>query len=80
MVAWIYAADTVLRPDDDNGISQTFARVDNVLYFVENQMGIGGLCDRLHGAVADAARGDDHALGALRDHVAALVDALRDEP
>jgi hypothetical protein len=77
VVAWIYAADTVLDPDEDKGIRQTWARVDDVLDFAEEQLGIGGLCDQLHGAVTDAARGDDRALSALRGSVDGLVEALR---
>ena len=80
VVAWIYAADTVLRPDDDKPIRQTFARVDDVLHFAEAQLGIRGLCDRLHGALTEAARGDDRALIDLRDPVDNLVDALRQSP
>ena len=80
VVAWIYAADTVLRPEEDEGISQTYARVDDCLYFVEDQLRIGGLSDRLYGAVTVAARGDDSALTALRDSVGDLVDALRQQP
>jgi len=77
VVAWIYAADTVLNPNDDKTIRQTYARVDDVLYFVEDQLGIGGLCDRLYGAITDAARGDDRAVIALRGSVDGLVEALR---
>jgi hypothetical protein len=77
VVAWIYAADTVLNPNDDKTIRQTYARVDDVLYFVEDQLGIGGLCDQLYGAITDAARGDDRAVIALRGSVDDLVEALR---
>ena len=44
------AADTVLSPDEDKGIRQTFSRVDDVLYYAEDELGIGGRCDRLYGA------------------------------
>ena len=77
VVAWIYAADTVLNPDDDKAIRQTYSRVNDVLYFVEDQLAIGGLCDRLYGAVTEAARGDDRAVIALRGSVEGLVEALR---
>lgn len=80
VVAWIYAADTVLSPGDDKAIRQTYACVDDRLYFVEDQLGIGGLCDQLNGAVTEAARGDDRALTALRVLVEDLVDALRHAP
>jgi hypothetical protein len=77
VVGWIYAADTVLNPNEDKPIRQTFARVNDVLYFVEDQLGIGGLCDQLYGAITDAARGDDRAVIALRGSVDGLVEALR---
>jgi hypothetical protein len=80
VVAWIYAGDTVLSPYDDKGIRQTFSRVNDVLYYAEDESGIGGLCDRLYGAVTEAARGDDRALTNLREHVEGLVEALRHGP
>ena len=80
VVAWIYAADTVLEPEDDKGIRQAYSRAKDVLYFVEDELGIAGLCDRLYGAATDAALGDDRALEALRDTVADLVDSLRHAP
>lgn len=77
VVAWIYAADVVLNPYDDKAIRQTYSRVKDVLFFVEDELGIGGHCDRLHGAVTEAARGDDRAVIDLRVSVNSLVDALR---
>jgi hypothetical protein len=77
VVAWIYAADTVLNPDDDKAIRQTYSRVNDVLFFVEDELGIRGFCDRLSGAVTEAARGDDRAVIALRGSIDGLVDALR---
>ena len=77
VVAWIYAADAILQPEDDKGIRQAFSRVKDLLYFVEDELGIPGLCDRLYGATTDAALGDDRALTALREPVANLVDSLR---
>ncbi|KQX61850.1 hypothetical protein [Angustibacter sp. Root456] len=76
VVAWIYAAESFGDPAGQRVVN-TFARVDDVLEQVEEVLGVPGLCDQFYGAAADAARGDDAALRAMRGLGRSLLGQLR---
>jgi len=76
VVAWIYAAESFGDPAGQRVVN-TFARVDDVREQVEEVLGVRGLCDQFYGAAADAARGDDAALRAMRGLGRSLLGQLR---